>query len=155
MKNKLKEFMPLLNLVKEEKVRIILASIGVFTVELAGLLVGYINGKAVEEITKNNLKYAIIYLLIYLALELIFDVLIRQISQGELQKVESKVTRRLGYNTYVKALDLPAYAYEKTSSGEIIKRINGDANTLSFAFLHILELISSIVGSIIILDLRN
>ena len=28
MKNKLKEFMPLLNLVKEEKVRIILASSG-------------------------------------------------------------------------------------------------------------------------------
>ena len=151
MKNKLKEFMPLLNLVKEEKFRIILASIGVFVVELAGLLVGYLNGKAVEEITKNNLKYAIIYLLIYLALELVFDCIIRQISQGELQKVESKVTRRLGYSTYVKALDLPAYAYEKTSSGEIINRINGDANTLSFAFLHILELISSIIGSIIIL----
>ena len=151
MKNKLKEFMPLLNLVKEEKVRIILASIGVFTVELVGLLTGYLNGKAVEEITKNNLKYAIIYLLIYFGIEIVFDVFVRQISNGELQKVESKITRRLGFNTYVKALDLPAYAYEKTSSGEIINRINGDANTLSFAFLHILELVSSIIGSLIIL----
>jgi ATP-binding cassette subfamily B protein len=151
MKKKLKEFMPLLNLVKEEKIRIIIASIGVFTVEIAELLVGYLNGKAVEEITKNNLKLSIIYLLLYLGLCLVFDVLVRQISQGELQKVESKVTRKLGYNTYVKALDLPAYAYEKTSSGEIINRINGDANTLSFAFLHILELVSSIIGSLIVL----
>ena len=151
MKNKLKEFIPLWNLIKERKFKIILASIGIFIVELAGLFSGYLNGKAVEEITKSNLKLSLIYLLIYLGINVIFNCFVYQTCQSELQKVESLVTRRLGYNTYLKALDLPAYAYEKTSSGEIINRINSDANTLSFAFLHILELISSIVGSIIIM----
>ncbi len=151
MKNKLREFIPLWNLIKEKKVKIIFASLGIFTVEFAGLFGGYLNGKAVEEVTNNNLMLSIIYFLIYFAICIIFDVLIYQICQSELQKIESLVTRRLGYNTYLKALDLPAYAYESISSGEIINRINSDANTLSFAFLHILELISSIVGSIIIL----
>ena len=151
MKDKLKEFIPLWNFVKEKKVRIIIASIGIFSVEIANLFNGYLNGKAVEEVTNNNIKLSILYLAIYLAMGLIFDVFICRIANAELQKVESYATRKLGFNTYVKALDLPAYAYEKTSSGEIINRINGDANTLSFAFLHILELVSSIVGSVIIL----
>ena len=148
---KLKEFIPLWNLVKDEKFRIIVASICIFIVEMAGLLIGYLNGMAVEEITKNNLKMAIIYLLIYLSTSVVFSTFVYRLANSSLQKVESKVTRKLGYNTYAKALDLPAYAYEKTSSGEIINRINGDANTLSFAFLHILELVSSIIGSVIIL----
>ncbi len=148
---KLKEFIPLWNLVKDEKFRIIIASICIFIVEMAGLLIGYLNGMAVEEITKNNLKMAIIYLLIYLSTSVVFSTFVYRLANSSLQKVESKVTRKLGYNTYAKALDLPAYAYEKTSSGEIINRINGDANTLSFAFLHILELVSSIIGSVIIL----
>ena len=148
---KLKEFIPLINFVKEKKFRIIFASICIFLIELAGLSTGYLNGMAVEEITKNNLKLALIYLAVYLVISLIFDVFMRQCANASLQKVESEITRKLGYNTYVKALDLPAYAYEQTSSGEVINRINSDANSLSFAFLHILELISSIIGSIIIL----
>ena len=148
---KLKEFIPLINFVKEKKFKIIFASICIFLIELAGLSTGYLNGMAVEEITKNNLKLALIYLAVYLVISLIFDVFMRQCANASLQKVESEITRKLGYNTYVKALDLPAYAYEQTSSGEVINRINSDANSLSFAFLHILELISSIIGSIIIL----
>ena len=144
---KLKEFIPLINFVKEKKFKIIFASICIFLIELAGLSTGYLNGMAVEEITKNNLKLALIYLAVYLVISLIFDVFMRQCANASLQKVESEITRKLGYNTYVKALDLPAYAYEQTSSGEVINRINSDANSLSFAFLHILELISSIIGS--------
>ena len=48
MKDKLKEFIPLWNFVKEKKVRIIIASIGIFSVEIANLFNGYLNGKAVE-----------------------------------------------------------------------------------------------------------
>ena len=151
MKNKFKEFIPLWNFVKKDKLKIILASIGVFIVEMTCILNGYLNGEAIEAITNNNLKLALIYLLIYLVIGILFDAIIYEFSQSELQKVESKITRKLGFNTYIKALNLPAYAYEKTSSGEIINRINNDADTLSFAFLHILELVSSIIGSILIL----
>jgi len=148
---KLKEYKPLWDFVKDQKVTIIIASIFIFLVELADLSTGYLNGKAVEEVTHNNIKLAIIYLGIYFLVCIVFNVFIYLNANCKLQEVESRLTRKLGFGAYVKALDLPAYAYEKTSSGEIINRINGDANTLSFAFLHILELVSSIIGSIIIL----
>jgi ATP-binding cassette subfamily B protein len=151
MKNKLKEFIPLWNFVKNDKIKIIIASINIFLVEMVCILNGYLNGMAIESVTNNKLKLSLIYLGIYLVIGIVFDAILYEFAQSELQKVESKITRKLGYNTYIKALNLPAYAYEKTSSGEIINRINNDADTLSFAFLHILELISSIIGSIIIL----
>ena len=47
-----------------------------------------------------------------------------------LQKLESKLSRKLGYFTYLKTLNLPAKAFEEKSSGEIINRITNDADTL-------------------------
>ena len=151
MKNKLKEFIPLWNFVKKDKIKIIIASINIFIVEMTCILNGYLNGMAIETVTNKQIKLSLIYLGIYLVIGILFDAILYEFAQSELQKVESKITRKLGFNTYIKALNLPAYAYEKTSSGEIINRINNDADTLSFAFLHILELISSIIGSIIIM----
>ena len=139
MKNKLKEFIPLWNFVKNDKIKIIIASINIFLVEMICILNGYLNGMAIESVTNNKLKLSLIYLGIYLVIGIVFDAILYEFAQSELQKVESKITRKLGYNTYIKALNLPAYAYEKTSSGEIINRINNDADTLSFAFLHILN----------------
>ena len=148
---KLKEFIPLWNFVKEDKVKIIIASICFFLVQLSEVLYGYLNGNAVESVTKNDLKSALIYFGVYFLLAVLLDTIIRRCSDAELQKVESKITRKLGYNTYVKALDLPAYAYEKTSSGEIINRINHDADSLSFAFLHLLDLIAYIISCLLLL----
>ena len=150
MKN-LKEFKPLLNLIKEEKGKLIFASILIFLSEFAEIFNGYLNGAAVEAITKMKLKEAVILLLIYLGIRIIFDSLIYTIANGTLQKIESKLTRKLGFNSYKKALNLPAYAYEKTSSGEIINRITNDADTLSFAFSHLLSVASAFIGSFIIL----
>ena len=67
-----------------------------------------------------------------------------------LYTIESALTRKLGFYTYKKTLNLPAIAYEKTSSGEIINRITNDADTLSFAFGRILNVISSLVASLIV-----
>ena len=150
MKN-LKEFKPLLKLIKEEKGKLIFASILIFLSEFAEIFNGYLNGAAVEAITKMHLKEALILLFIYLALRIIFDSIINTIASGTLQKIESKLTRKLGFNSYKKALDLPAYAYETTSSGEIINRITNDADTLSFAFSHLLSIASAFIGSFIII----
>ena len=68
-----------------------------------------------------------------------------------LYKIESILTRRLGFNAYKKALNLPAEAYEKYSSGEITNRIVYDADTLSFAFSRILQMLSSIVVAIVLI----
>ena len=147
----IKEFKPLLKLIKEEKGKLIFASILVFISSLAEIFTGYLNGAAVQSITEMHLKSAVIYLLVYLAIELVLGVIVIQIAESLLYKLESLLTRKLGFNTYKKALDLPAVAFEEKSSGEIINRITNDADTLSFTFSRLLNALSSVVGSFIII----
>ena len=147
----LKEFKPLIKLIGKEKNKLIIASIIIFINGIAEIFTGFLNGRAVESITKMELKNAIIYLLIYLGIELTIDGFLIHKANSMLYKVESILTRKLGFNTYKKALDLPAVAYEEKSSGEIINRITNDADTLSFAFGRILNMFSSLVASLIII----
>ena len=60
MKKKFKEFIPLWDFVKEKKTKIIISSILIFIVELVGLLYGYLNGKAVEEVLEQMISDNII-----------------------------------------------------------------------------------------------
>ena len=147
---KLKNFLPLWNFIKEDKWKLLFASIIVFITELSRIFTGYLNGSAVEAITKGMLKNALIYLLIYFAIVLFVEGYIYLTGQSILLKLENKLTRKLGYETYRKALNLPAVAYEKMSSGEIINRITNDADTLSFTFKHLLEMMSYFLGTILI-----
>ena len=147
----LKEFKPLIKLIGKEKNKLIIASIIIFINGIAEIFTGFLNGRAVESITKMELKNAIIYLLIYLGIELTIDGFLIHKANSMLYKVESILTRKLGFNTYKKALDLQAVAYEEKSSGEIINRITNDADTLSFAFGRILNMFSSLVASLIII----
>lgn len=150
MKN-LKEFKPLIKLVKKDIKRIIFASAIIFLSGICEIFTGYLNGRVVEAITNLEIKKALIFLAIYFVLELTIDGIILQKANSVLYKEESKLTRKLGFETYKKALDLPAVAYEKTSSGEIINRITNDADTLSFAFGRLLRMMSSLVASFIII----
>ena len=150
MKN-LKEFKPLIKLVKEDINKLIFASIIIFMAGICEIFTGYLNGKVVDSITKLDIKNALIFLGIYFILEVTMDGVILHKANSILYKVESKLTRKLGFYTYKKALNLPAVAFEKTSSGEIINRITNDADTLSFAFGRLLRMISSLVASFIII----
>ena len=150
MKN-LKEFKPLLKLVAEEKGKLIFASILIFISGISDIFTGYLNGGAVEAVTNMDIKRALILLGIYFLLEITLDGIVVHTANSILYKIESLVTRRLGFNSYVKALELPAYAYEKYSSGEIINRITNDADSLSFAFGRLLNMFSSLLGSIILI----
>lgn len=148
MKN-IKEFKTLFNFVKEYKTKLIIASIMIFISGICDIFTGYLNGGAVTEITKLNIKGALIYLGIYFAIEIIVGGVLIHVSNSILYKIESAITRKLGYYTYVKALNLPAVAYEELSSGEVINRINNDADSLSFTFGRLLGMISSLVASLI------
>lgn len=148
---KLKEFLPLWNNIKEDRSKFIFASLLIFIHELANTLTGYLNGEAVSAITKFELKEAIFFLVIYFIVSVIFDDFIYSKGCAMLQSIENKLSRKLSYFTYKKAIDMPAVAYEKMSSGEVINRVVNDADSLSFAFGRLLELFSSMVGSIIVL----
>lgn len=151
MKKNLKEFIPLIKLVKEDLKKIILASIVIFISGITDIFTGYLNGKVVEAITNLDIKKALIFLGVYFILEITIDGIILHKANSVLYKEESKLTRKLGFNTYKKALNLPAEAYEKLSSGEVINRITNDADTLSFTFGRILKMVSSLIASSIVL----
>ena len=72
MKN-LKEFKPLWNFVKEERVKLIFASIFIFISEFAEIFNGYLNGASVEAVTNNELLKAVSFLVLYLFLRIVFD----------------------------------------------------------------------------------
>ena len=146
-----KEFKPLIKLIGKEKKKLIIASVIIFINGIAEILTGYLNGSAVECITKMELKKAILFISIYFFIELTIDGFLFHKANSMLYKIESILTRKLGFYTYKKSLDLPAVAYEKLSSGEVINRITSDADTLSFAFARLLNMFSSIVGSLIII----
>ena len=147
----LKELIPLSKLIKEDKVKLIIASLFIFIAELSEICTGYLNGAAVEAISNLKIKEALLFLGIYGLVNIVASGLILTQANAVLQKIESKLTRKLGYFTYKKALDLPAAAYEKTSSGEIINRITNDADTLSFTFGQLLRMFSSLLGSLILI----
>lgn len=147
----LKEFIPLIKLIGKDKKRLIIASILIFLSGIAEIFTGYLNGAAVEAITNLQLKKAIIFLIIYFVIELTLDGSLLHIAKSMLYKVESSLTRKLGFFSYKKALDLPAVAFEQKSSGEIINRITNDADSLSFAFGKLLNMFSSLVASLIII----
>ena len=120
---KLKEFKPLIRLVKKDIKRIIFASIIIFLSGISEIFTGYLNGRIVETIT------------------ILFCFYTLYISRVKEENSE----------TYKKALNLPAVAYEKNSSGEIINRITNDADTLSFSFGRLLKMVSSLIASFIII----
>ena len=150
MKN-LKEFKPLIRLLGEDKKKLIFASILIFISGIAEIFTGYLNGAAVEAITNLQIKASLIYLGIYFFIELTLDGSVLHFANSILYKIESALTRKLGFFTYKKALNLPAVAYEKQSSGEIINRITKDADSLSFAFGRLLNVFTSLVASLIII----
>ena len=147
----IKEFKPLIKLIKEEKIKLILASAFIFISGVSEIATGYLNGAAVESITKLDLKNAVMYLVIYLILGLTLGGVLLHFAISILYKIESSLTRKLGYFTYKKSLCLPAVAYEEKSSGKIINRITSDTESLSFAFGSLLNAVSSLVGSFIII----
>ena len=150
MKN-LKEFKPLIKLIANDKGKLIFASILIFISGIAEIFTGYLNGAAVESITKLNILNALMYLGVYFGIEITFNGSFVHIAYSILYKIESSLTRKLGFNTYKKALNLPAVAFEKYSSGEIINRITNDADSLSFAFGRLLNVFTSILASSIVM----
>ena len=146
----LKEFKPLLDLLKKEKKKFIFFCLLLFIVESGSIFYGYLSGSVVEELTKFHLQKALILLAIYFVYELSFDILYLLAENG-LVKLESKLTRMIGYEAYSKALNLPAYAYEKMSSGEIINRITSDSDALSFTFRKLIIAVGDFVAAFILI----
>ena len=147
---KLSEFKPIINLLKEEKWKFVFFCVILFIIQAVSMLEGYLNGAAVESITKLDLKSALMFLGIYFIYSICYAIFYH-LSENGLVKLESKLTRKIGYETYSKALSMPAYAYEKMSSGEIINRVTSDSEALAFTFRRLVIAVGDFIAAFILL----
>ena len=145
-------FKTLFSYFKDYKKSFILAIILVFISSTIDLSYGYLNGAAVEAVTNFELKKGIMFLVIYLIVSIISSGLIKRCGSFYiLRRAEIKVSSKLKLDTQRKVLDLPAYAFEEKSSGEIINRITNDTGTLANTFDSIIYMFVNILGSLIVL----
>lgn len=100
----LKKWIPIIKLIKEDKWKLIVSGILIFLCGLTGIFTGYLNGAAVEAITNSNINLAIMYLIMYFFIGVLIGTLLSGLANSMLLKIESKLTRALGFNTYKKLL---------------------------------------------------
>lgn len=145
-----KDFKFIAKYLKKHRAKLIIACILIFVSSLFNLTYGYFNGKAIEEITKLNLKLSIFYLGLYFFVSVFSGTILMQAGYYMLSKIKMHVINSISLDTYHKTLNLPAIAFEEKSSGEIINRVTNDADTITNSFGDILDIVRGLLGSFII-----
>ena len=145
-----KHFKFILKYLKEYKFKIVVACILILIASIFNLTYGYFNGKAIEEITKFRIANSIYYLLLYFLVSVISGTFLMQIGYYMINVIKMNIINKISLDTYYKTLNLPAYAFEEKSSGEIINRVTHDAETITNSFSDILDIFINLFGSIII-----
>lgn len=150
-KKSLKELKTVYELIKEDKKKLIAAFICVFLSSMLSITNGLFQGKVTEEIVDKNIKMALIFLFIYFVIDILFNNVLSNIGVMISSKIESKLSKKLSVMVYEKSLNLPAYAFEEKTSGELINRITSDTETLSNTFNSIIQSLINAFGCLIIL----
>ena len=135
---------------KPHKSKLIIACIILFIASLFNLTYGYLNGKAIEEVSKLNLEASVLYFSLYFIVSVFSGTFLMQWGYYILSKIRMHVINNISLDTYNKVLNLPSVAFEEKSSGEIINRVTNDADTITNSFTDILEIVRGLLGSIII-----
>lgn len=134
---------------KEFKWSLLIACVVIFISNISFVLVGYLNGAALENVTNGNYKLAIMTFLIYFIVEIVSGPFCR-IFYYNLSKIQLTISRKIGYDAYCKAMHLPAYAFEELSSGEIINRVTNDTETVIGTIEELINIIARLVSTILI-----
>lgn len=136
---------------KQDKWKIFAAFICILISSIFSISNGYLQGEITESIIALNIKNALLFLGIYFILAVVFSNVISNIGVMIASKIESNLSRRLSVMVYKKTLNLPSYAFEEKTSGELINRITSDTETLSNTFNSIIQILINSLGCIIIL----
>lgn len=150
MKKKIEKLKTLLKYFSYYKRTFIICSIVIIICNCAYIFTGYLNGIAIEGVVNGEIRVAITALLIYMTIGLVGE-FISRITYHILSMTQIKVSRKIGYETYSKALKMPSYAFEDLSSGEIINRINNDTETIVGSIDQLISIFSSVLTAFVIL----
>ena len=150
-KNNLKEFKNVYKLVKEDRYKLLFAFILIFISSMLSITNGWLQGNIAESIIELNIKGALLFLSAYFIIGVFFNNILEGFGVKIASKIEANLSNKLSVLVYKKTLNLPAYAFEEKSSGELINRITSDTETLSDTFNGIIKALINLLGCMIIL----
>ena len=150
-KKSLKEFSNIFKIIKKDKKKFILGFIFIFISSLLSIPLGYLQGKIIETIVAVKINKALLYLGGYFLASGILENIFRNLGVLITRRIESNLSKKLSIMVYKKMLNLPAYAFEEKSSGELINRIVIDTESLSNSFNSILGMCIDVFCCILIL----
>lgn len=150
-KKSLKELKNIYKLVKEDKWKLLFAFVCIFLSSMVGISNGYLQGQLTEFIVALNIKMALLFLGLYFLINVLFDNILSNVGVMIASKIESNLSKKLSIAVYKKTLNLPAYAFEEKTSGELINRITFDTETLSNTFNSIINALINLLGCVLIL----
>ena len=149
-KTNIKEFRGLIKLIKKDKYLLLLGMSLIFIGSFATIFNGYLQGQVAESILVSNISLCLKYLGLYFTVAFVFNNIIMGLGNYFVLKTEIRVADRLSRIVYKKTLDLPAYAFEEKTSGELINRIISDSETISSVFCELFNMFVNVIACIIL-----
>ena len=128
-KRKKNNIIKILPYFKKYKLLYIICFLMMLLTDLGTIIYGGIIGEVTQSLISGKIKQALLLLLIYIIIEIISNI-INRIREYLSNKNQIIISRKIGLDTYDKAMKLPVYAYEKMSSGKVINRITNDTENI-------------------------
>ncbi len=135
---------------KNEKKLLIKAFILTFISAIIGVVYGYLLGLTVDLITKQMMVLAVLLILINTVINVADSLFFYRLGRLYLDRVANNVVERINNVVFQKVGLLPAVAFEKMSSGEIINRVINDSQTIADSFKQSLKIIIYLFTSILV-----
>ena len=117
-----------------------------FGIVIYGGLIGDATQSLINKKIDNAVKLLVLYFII-----VIVNNLLNRFREYLSRKSQIKISRKIGYYTYNKAMKLPAYAYEEMSSGEIINRITNDTETIVGSIDELMDILAYVFAASVLL----
>lgn len=143
-------FKALKHYLKPDRGKIVLAIILILIGSLLNVSYGYLNGAAVDAITKLDYKMFFVFFIIYLLVQVIGTQGLRKPSRLILSKVSLNLTQKMSYDAFKKTNQLPVKAFEEKTTGEFIKRITNDTETISVVLTQLISIVVDLFAVIIV-----
>ena len=146
LKEIIKNLKPLLKYFKPHKKNLIIAIIISIIATILSAFWGYVCGAIIESTLSGDYKHALFMIFINTFI-IGGEGILYNISSYFFAKAQIAIARTLGYETFKKSMNLPAYAFEEMSSGKIINIITQDTETVIGAIEQVVDIIASLFTS--------
>lgn len=149
-KRKKNNIIKILPYFKKYKLLYIICFLMMLLTDLGTIIYGGIIGEVTQSLISGKIKQALLLLLIYIIIEIISNI-INRIREYLSNKNQIIISRKIGLDTYDKAMKLPVYAYEKMSSGKVINRITNDTENIVGSIDQLMNIASYIISAAVLL----